>query len=136
MRRSIAVALLVGVTAGCSSGSTSAGGTSEPAVCSSTDALQASVADLRNVQVAQNGIAALQDSVAAVRSNLQQVAHDAKSQYSAQVDKLQADFDQVQDAAGAAQRTPSADTLNGVTASIRTLGDEVRGFADDVASTC
>jgi glutamine synthetase type III len=136
MRRSIAVALLVGVTAGCSSGSTSSGGTSEPAVCSSTDALQASVADLRNVQVAQNGIAALQDSVAAVRSNLQQVAHDAKSQYSTQVDQLQAGVDQLQAAAGTAQRAPSADTLNAVTASIRTLGDEVRGFADDVASTC
>jgi hypothetical protein len=114
----------------------SSGGTSAPAVCSSTDELQASFAHLRDVQVTENGIAALQDSVAAVGSDLQQVVDDATSQYSGQVDQLQAGFDQLQAAAGTAQSAPSVDTLSAVRASIRTLGDEVRGFADDVASTC
>ena len=105
-------------------------------MCTSTDGLQASVADLKDVQVSENGVAALQDSVKAVGSDLQQVVHDASSQYSTQVDQLKAGFDQLQAATGAARSAPSADTLRAVTASINTLGDEVRGFANDVSSTC
>jgi hypothetical protein len=119
------------VIAGCSSEATG-----PPAVCSSTDALQASISDLGDVQVVQNGTAALEDAVASVRSDLKDVVDDATSQYATQADDLQASFDAVQAAAGAAVATPSAATLSAVTASITALGNEVTDFADDIASTC
>jgi hypothetical protein len=123
--------VLGAMTAGCSSDSES-----PPSLCSSVDALQASVADLRDVQVTDDGITAVQDAVAAVRTDLGQVGNDATSQYASQVDELEADFDAVESAAGAAQAAPSADSLRAVVSSIGTLADDVAGFADDVASTC
>jgi hypothetical protein len=134
MTRFFAGLLVVGagaVIAGCSSEATG-----PPAVCSSTDALQASMSDLGDVQVVQNGTAALEDAVASVRSDLKDVVDDATSQYATQADDLQASFDAVQAAAGAAVATPSAATLSAVTASITALTNEVTDFADDIASTC
>jgi hypothetical protein len=134
MTRFFAGLLVVGagaVIVGCSSEATD-----PPAVCSSTDALQASMSDLKDVQVVQNGTAALEDAVASVRSALQDVADDATSQYATQVDDLQASFDALQAAAGSALATPSAATLNAVSASVTAFANEVTGFADDIASTC
>jgi phage host-nuclease inhibitor protein Gam len=125
------VLFLGAVIAGCSSG-----GKGQPAVCSSADALQASVADLRDVQVTDNGMAALQDAVASVEADLSQVRADATSQYAPQVDRLKADVDALQSAAGAAVAAPSPDTLRVVGSSISTLADDTTGFADDVAATC
>jgi hypothetical protein len=134
MTRLLAVAhvlFLGAVIAGCSSGSE---GT--PAVCSSVDALQASVADLRDVQVADNGIPALRDAVASVEADLRQVVDDATSQYEPQADQLKADGVALQSAADAALNAPSPDTLRVVRSSISALADDVTHFADDVASTC
>jgi hypothetical protein len=134
MTRFFAGLLVVGagaVIAGCSSEATG-----PPAVCSSTDALQASMSDLGDVQVVQNGTAALEDAVASVRSDLQDVVDDATSQYATQVDGLQASFDALEDAAQSALATPSAATLSAVGASVTTLRNDVTAFADDIASTC
>jgi hypothetical protein len=134
MTRFFAGLLVVGagaVIAGCSSETTG-----PPAVCSSTDALQASMSDLGDVQVVENGTAALEDAVASVRSDLQDVVDDATSQYATQVDGLQASFDALEDAAQSALATPSAATLSAVGASVTTLRNDVTAFADDIASTC
>jgi hypothetical protein len=131
----VVLALFLGaVTAGCSSSSSDSQG--PPAVCSSVDALQTSVSDLRHVQVTANGLSALQDAVASVKTDLGQVKNDATSQYATQVDQLQTDFDAVQSAVGAAVDAPSPDTLGVVVSSIRTFADGVTGLAGDVRSTC
>src|SRR4051794_4636225 len=102
---SVVLGVLVGVLAGCSSGgsdTTSAAttttdeATSAPAVCTSTDDLQASMAGLADVQVVQDGTAALQASLATVKTDLQRVVDDARSEFSSQVDQLQSSFDAVQ----------------------------------------
>jgi hypothetical protein len=145
MKRLYIVLVVAGVSAGCSSGdagssagptSVAAGEAAPPAVCSSTEALRSSMAGLMDVEVVENGTAALQDAVAAVESDLQQVVDDATSQYSTQVDQLQAGFDGVETAARAALETPSVATLDAVRASIGALGSDVTGFADEIASTC
>jgi hypothetical protein len=140
MTRFFAALLVAGVgasTVGCSSAGTSSSAESTaPAVCSSTDVLQASMSDLRDVQVVENGTAALEDGVAAVQAALDDVVDDATSQYATQVDDLRASFDALQTAVGSALAAPSAGTLSAVTASVSSLDDEVTGFADDVASTC
>jgi hypothetical protein len=124
--------LLVGAAcAGCSSDVATA-----PAVCSSADALEASVTDLGDVQVTENGMASLKDAVASVKSDLQQVVDDASSQYATQVGQLQTGFDAVQAAAGTALAAPSAATVTAVVSSIKTLGTDVTSFVDEVASTC
>ena len=106
-------------------------------MCSSTDALQASVSDLRDVQVVEDGTAALEDAVDSVRSALQDVVDDATSQYATQVDGLQASFD---DAAGCGRRSARCavrgDPRTPSPRRSRALANEVTGFADDIASTC
>jgi hypothetical protein len=142
MTRFIAGLLVVGagaVTAGCSSSydtPSASESTGPPAVCSSTDSLQASMADLRDVQVVENGTAAAEDAVASVRTALDDVVQDAGSQYASQVDGLQASFESLQAAVGSAVATPSTATLSAVTASVTALANDVTGFADDIASTC
>jgi hypothetical protein len=142
MTRFFAGLLVVGagaVTAGCSSSydtPSASETTGPPAVCSSTDSLQASVADLRDVQVVENGTAAAKDAVASVRAALDDVVQDAGSQYATQVDGLQASFDTVQAAVDSAVATPSTTTLSAVSASVSALASAVSDFADDVASTC
>jgi hypothetical protein len=135
----LATLVLGAVLAGCSSESNdpaSSSGQQPPAVCSSVDALEASVADLGDVQVTENGISAVQDAVSSVESDLGQVTDDATSQYATQVDQLETDFAAVQSAVAAAIDAPSRATLGVVTSSIGALVDDVTGFADDLRSTC
>jgi phage host-nuclease inhibitor protein Gam len=127
--------VLVACSADGSAGTSSAG--DEPAaVCASADALEASVADLGQVQVAQDGILALQDAVASVGDDMRQVKADATAQYATQVDQLQTAVDAVRSAVRAAVDAPTQDTLTEGRSSIDALADEVTGFADDVGSTC
>jgi hypothetical protein len=100
------------------------------------DALQASVSDLGNVDVSAQGLATLQDDLAAVGTDVQQVVDDAKAQYATNADQLDADYAAVRSAAKSAQAAPTAATLGAVRSSISTLTDDVRVFADDIAATC
>jgi hypothetical protein len=97
---------------------------------------RASIAELGDVQVVENGTLALEDAVASVQSDLQEVADDGTSQYSAQVDGLRADFDQLQAAAGSALDMPSTASVTAVTSAASALADDVSRFEDDLATTC
>ena len=122
------------VTAGCSSDGDSAEGQGPPALCSSLDALQGSVHELGNG--AAGSLAAVQDGLEPVKADLAQVVDDAKAQYADEADQLEKDFDQLQLVADTAKTTPSAANIAAVGPALRTLADDLKGLADDVASTC
>ncbi|MGZ4624027.1 MAG: hypothetical protein ACXVGD_18425, partial [Blastococcus sp.] len=106
------------------------------AVCSSLDALQASVAKLKNVQISKGALATVKNDLSAVKADLQRVVDDATSQYQPQVTRLQADVTGVQAAFDAAQTAPSAVTLGGVRTAVGTLFDDVKKVAAELAPNC
>lgn len=124
------------VTAGCSSDSDSAESQDPAALCSSLDELKTSMQGLGDGTVSAESLAALQSGLEPVKTDLAQVVDDAKAQYSAQADQLEQDFDELQLVADTARTTPSAANLSAIRPALRTLADDVRGLADDVASTC
>jgi hypothetical protein len=134
------LALLAGgTTLGCSQDDDSSSSAPSPttaAVCTSVDALQESVADLEDVRVREDGVAALQGAFSSVRSDVEQVVEDAQSEFSAQTDGLTADVSEIQTAIDQARAGPTDATLSAVVGSIESLVDDVAALADDVSSTC
>jgi len=141
-----ALALLIGLASGCANSGTSTSGSattssstsasSRAALCSSLDALQASVAKLKNVQISKSTLTTVTDDLAAVKADLQRVVADAKSQYQMQVTRLQVDVTAVQAAVDAARAAPSTVTLGGVRIAISHLFDDVKSAVNEVKPTC
>jgi gas vesicle protein len=135
MRTFTAVALAAAVvTAGCSSDS--AESQAPAALCSSLDTLETSVQGLGDGTVSADSLATLRDGLESVKTDVAQVVDDARAQYAAQADQLEQDFDELQSVADTARTTPSAANLSAIRPALRTLADDLKGLADDVASTC
>src|SRR4051794_4961539 len=98
-------------TSAASSAASSAATSSGAGVCASADDLRTSLTALGDVQVVQQGTGALQSAWTTVQDAWGRFADDARAQYSAQVDTVQAEADAVGQAIDAAQATPSAGTL-------------------------
>ena len=86
-------------------------GTDTPAVCSSVDDLSASIEQLGQLQLGENGRAQLESQLATVRGDLAQVRTDANQQYGAQVATVTAAASTVRERAQAAKADPSLSTL-------------------------
>jgi hypothetical protein len=93
------------------------------------------MADLEDVQVVENGTAALEEAVASVRSPLENVVDDATAEFGTQVDGLQAGFNAVQEGTTAALNAPSGGHPGRRHVIDQGPTDDVNSFADDVAST-
>ncbi|HKC27382.1 MAG TPA: hypothetical protein VKB75_05175 [Jatrophihabitans sp.] len=122
-------ALVGALTVGCSS-------SGKPAVCSSLDDLKTSVSQVTDVQSGENGLSALQSNLPAVKSDLNQVLDDAKSQYSNQTAQIRTDLTSLQSAVDVAQNSHSATDISGAVTAAKTLGGSVRQLADAAKSTC
>lgn len=131
MTRTVALAvatLLLGAgLSGCSD---------QPAVCDSVDALQASVDNLKDINLSENGVGEISDSLSTIEDDLRQVKTDAKAEWSAQVDAIEADATELTSTVETAQQGPSASTLGAVGTAVSTLVDDVTALAEDVSSTC
>jgi hypothetical protein len=113
-----------------------AGCSDQPAVCDSVDALQASVDNLRDINVSANGMGAISDSLATIKRDLNQVKTDAEAEYATQVDAVDAAVSELTSGVTAAQQDPSASNLGVVGQAVSGAVDSVAALADDVSSTC
>jgi hypothetical protein len=111
-------------------------GEDKPAVCAQADELEASVQDLLNVNISENGLGALSSSLGQVRTDLEQLVADAKTEFQPQIDMVTASVDQLSSSLSAATADPSATSLATVGTAARSLGDAVRALGDAVAETC
>ncbi|MGK5113951.1 MULTISPECIES: hypothetical protein [unclassified Geodermatophilus] len=128
----------VGLTA-CSSDSesgTSAATATTPSVCDSADDLRTSLAQLRDVQVVQEGTGALEEAWATVQDAWDQFADAARTEYSDDVDRVQASADGVQDALDEAQDTPSAATLSTAATATGLFLQDADALVDETEATC
>ncbi len=88
------------------------------------------------MQVAQDGTTALQDAFSAVRDDVQQVADEARDQFTPQVGDVEAAVRGVGDALTSLAGGPSAAGVTAVRSAVATLTDDVGVLLDDVGSTC
>ncbi|MGY1592472.1 hypothetical protein ACI79D_10885 [Geodermatophilus sp. SYSU D00708] len=105
-------------------------------MCKAVDDLRSSITALGDVQVVQQGTDAVQQAFTSVESALAQLRTDAGAEYADDVDRVQADADQVRTALGAAEQDASAQTLGAVASAVGVLLTDARALADQVGSTC
>lgn len=126
----LAAALLVGTAlVGCSD--------DKPAICDSVDNLNSSIEDVKNVDVtSSSAVSDLESGLATVKTDLNTVKTDAKSQYATQVDAVDSAFTTLTTSVDAAKANPSSATLAAVAAAVEPFTTAVKKLSDDVKSTC
>ncbi len=108
-----------------------------PAVCGSADQLQSSFDDLKDIDITEtNGLDEFKSQLETVDGDLDQLTNDAKSEFSTQVDSIDASFEALGASVQAATADPSADTLAVATTALSEFGSEVRALISDVKETC
>lgn len=108
----------------------------QPAVCTEAEELRASVRQLQNTSLRENGLGSLTTSLTEVRTQLSQFTAAAKDHFKPQTDAVRAAVDQVQGSAAAAKATPSAPAFGQVGVSLGSLQSAVENLANAVRSTC
>jgi len=111
-------------------------GQDKPAVCAQADELKASVQHLRDVTVSENGIDALTSALRQVKTELEQLGTEAKSEFQPEIDGGKASVDQLSSSLSAAKADPSATSLRSVGTALKSLDAAVRTLQDAVAGTC
>ena len=112
-------------------------GEDQPAVCSSVDDLEASVEDVRDIDVTSSGaLGDLESGLEAVGSDLSDVKADAKAEFSSQIDTVQASYDALSASVDAAKASASAATLSAAATALSAFGSDVRTLITDVQETC
>ena len=131
-----AVAVLA--VSGCaSSDATSpAAAASEADLCASADALRSSVAELRDVQVVENGTDALRQAFADVGNDVDRLADQARGEFSDQVSGVQSAAGDLGTAIDALTSAPSAVALADARSAVQTLVTETDALLADVRSSC
>ena len=137
----VAVVSIASLTlAGCGGGDDSESGNpvagDTPAVCSSVDALEKSVDDVKNVNLDRNALPTLKTSLSKVQSAVSQVKRDAKDQYATEVDAVDKAASSVSSSLQGAGASPSAQSLSNVATAVQSLGASVTTLQDSVKSTC
>ncbi|MFD7073460.1 hypothetical protein ACFV9G_04555 [Nocardioides sp. NPDC059952] len=112
-------------------------GEDQPAVCSSVDDLQTSVDEVRDIDVTSSGaLADLESGLEAIGADLSDVESDAKTEFSSQIDAVQASYDALAASLDAAKESASAATLSAAATALSTFGSDVRTLITDVQETC
>jgi hypothetical protein len=135
MRRAsiLAVALaaaLSGFLGGCSDSEPSA------AACDSLEAVEHTIANLRNANVSENGMATFTAGVEQLKSDLGQLAADAQDEFKNQVDSVRSAADQLASTAQSAKADPTAANLSVVRSAYGDLRDAVVALGASMQNAC
>jgi hypothetical protein len=116
--------------AGCASDSPQA------AVCDSLTAVQNSAQHVRETNVAENGLGQLRTNLIQLRTDVQQLIHNAKTQFAPQADAIRTALDQVGSTVDVAKSAPSATAFDAVRQALATLESSVKALGDAMRGTC
>jgi hypothetical protein len=122
-----------GATASSAPGATAS---ATPDVCASADELRTSIDGLRDVQVVEDGTAALEQVWTTVQDDWAQLGADLRETHAERVASVQSAAEGVRDALAEAQGAPSAAALRDVGAGIAAFVTDARALLDEVGTTC
>jgi capsule polysaccharide export protein KpsE/RkpR len=85
---------------------------------------------------ASNGVSDLQDKLGTVQSDLEQVKSDAKSEFSSQIDAVDAALATLKTSMDSAVADPTAASLAAVVAAAPAVSSSAQTLVSDVMATC
>jgi hypothetical protein len=124
------VGAMVGTVAvaGCSSG--------QSPVCDSLDAVQQSVAQLRNANVSENGLSQVRTDLSQLDAALQQLGTEAKSQFAPQLGAVKSSASQLSTSVATAKEAPNATNLAAVGGTLRAVQGSVQELGNAMSGAC
>lgn len=126
-----ALLLAATTTAGCGTADDD-----DPAICSSVDSLESSVAGLTDITIDLGALAELESGLDEVKSDLSLVEDDASEEFADEVEAVQQATSDLGASLDAAVAAPSLETVSTVGPAVQTLGTSLKSLADAVKSTC
>jgi len=145
-RLTAACVVTAALVTGCSSSSSPSNGStttstdtstgSNSAVCSDIANLKASIQDLKNVSITQNGLSAISDQITKIKQQLQTLKNDAKGQYDTQINDLTNALNSLSSNFDAARASPSVSTLATLASSVPAVITAGQNLVTAVSSTC
>jgi Spy/CpxP family protein refolding chaperone len=114
----------------------SASGSAKPAVCATADDLKASLADLGNVNIKQNGTSAVSAQLTKIQQKLQKLKTDAHGQYATQIDALTTALSSLSTNLSAAGSNLNTTTLTALASSIGSVVSAGTSLVTAVSNTC
>jgi hypothetical protein len=127
---SIAPAVLIAL------GVTGCGQSSQTRTCDRLDGVQSAVEDLRNVNLSENGMVAMQDGLAQVQARLNLFRSELSTDLQPQVDAVKTSVQQLQNSAAAAKANPTAASLSAVRNNFEGVRATVSNLGKVIAATC
>jgi len=109
---------------------------STPAVCTDVDSVQATVHQLKNLELGKNTLSDLQKQLTKLSKQVRQLAADASSQYSAQITAVRSSLQRLQAGVSAAIANPSATSVSQLGTDAKALESSVTKLSKAVSSTC
>ena len=111
-------------------------GTDQPPVCDSLVAVQTTMNQVRNANVAENGLAPLKAHLQQLKVDVGVLLTDAAAQFAPEVEGVRAAADQVATSVASAQQSPDAAHLYEVRMTLGALRSSINGLGEAMSGTC
>jgi phosphotransacetylase len=111
-------------------------GTDQPPVCDSLVAVQTTMHQIRNANVAENGLALLRAHLQQLNVDVRLLLADAAAQFAPEAEAVRAAADQVSTSVAAAQESPDVAHLSAVRTTLGALRSSLEGLGDAMSGTC
>ena len=112
-------------------------GEDEPAVCGSVKSLDASVKKVKAIDVTSSGaISELRSGFKAIAGDLKEVKADAESEFSDELDAVEASYASLRTSLKTAKADSSPATLGAARKALSAFGTAVQSLITDIRSTC
>ena len=145
--RAAACVMAVAFLAACSSTTTGNGGAAsasaksdtgspKPAVCQTANDLKASLQDLKNVNIQQDGTSAVSAQLTKIQQELQTLKTDAHGQYATQVDALSTAVSGLNASLSAAGSHLNSTTVTALASSIASVASAGTNLVTTISNTC
>lgn len=117
-------------------GLTACGQSAQAGTCDRVDGVRSAVENLKDVNLGENGLVALQDSLAQVKTELETMRADITADQQPQVDAVKTAADQLRSSVVSTRANPSSQGLVEVRANLKTLGAAVGQLRLTVGAGC
>ena len=106
-------------------------------MCGSVKSLDASVEKVKAIDVTSSGaLSELRSGLTAVGGDLRDVKDDAKSEFTEEIDAVEASYASLRTSLEAAKADPSATTLGAAKEALSAFGAAVQSLIKDIQSKC
>ena len=111
-------------------------GTDQPPVCDSLVAVQTTMHQVRNANVAENGLAPLQANLRQLKADVGVLLTEASTQFGPEADMVRTAADQVSTSVAAARQSPDVAHLGEVRTTLGALRSSLQVLGDAMSGTC